>query len=79
MVNAVRAKFVCESVSRQRHRYGEQTTVRLRPVVDGSAENKGFWNATPGGTCELDIVNEAAAVFFEPRKEYYLDFTPAEG
>jgi hypothetical protein len=44
---------------------------------DPDHENSKFWNASPGGSFELNIVNAAAVEMFEPGKEYYLDFTPA--
>lgn len=45
---------------------------------DPSSPNYHFWQATPAGRLEMQIVNQAAADQFEQGKFYYLDFTPAE-
>lgn len=77
----VRAKFVCNSITRQKHwdqAKGEIQTIKLTPVTSGSGENKSFYEATPSGSIELGTVNEAAAKSFELGKAYYIDFTPAE-
>lgn len=71
----VRAKFVCESVAKTR--YGHHT-VRLTPVTGDSEENKKFWKWTPTGSIEFGTINDEAVKQFEPGKEYYVDFTPAE-
>jgi len=52
-------------------------TVKLSPVTDGSAENKAFYEATPGGIIELGTVNEEALKQFNIGDEFYIDFTPA--
>jgi hypothetical protein len=67
---AVRAKFKCHS--------NANGIVSLWPVMDGSEENKAFWDATPGGQITLTITNPAAKEQFEVGQEYYVDFTPAE-
>lgn len=67
---SVRAKFWCQS--------NVNGVVILYPVVDGSEENKAFWQATPGGQITLTITNPAAKEQFEASKEYYVDFTPAQ-
>lgn len=80
-MSAVRAKFVCNSITRQRHwdpSKGETQTIKLTPVVGGSEENKAFYEATPSGSIELMTVNEETAKSFELGKYYYVDFTPAE-
>ncbi len=46
-------------------------------ITEGSEENKTFYAYTPGGSLELNCLNEPAAKFFEVGKEYYLDFTEA--
>lgn len=48
--------------------------VRAKFPVDSGP----FWEATPGGRLEINIANEAAAAFFTPGKEYFLDFEAAE-
>jgi hypothetical protein len=72
---SVRAKFVCDEVTKTR--YGS-ARVSLYPVSNGSEENEQFWKYTPSGKIELSIENPSAAERFEPGKEYYVDFTPAE-
>ena len=58
--------------------YGDVAQITLRPVIDGSEENKAFYAATPVGSIVLGVVNEAVAAQFEIGGEYYVDFTPAE-
>jgi hypothetical protein len=65
----VRAKFVCN--------WKDKGNVYLSPVYSGSEENKQFFQATPGGMINLNVVNEAAAEQFVQGQEYYIDFTPA--
>lgn len=52
--------------------------ITMYAVVDGSEENKKFFAATPSGSINLGTINPEAAAQFEPGKEYYVDFTPAE-
>jgi hypothetical protein len=77
---SVRAKFVVNSITRQKHwsseRGGEIQTIRLSPVTSGSDENKGFYAATPSGLIELGTVNADAVKEFELGAEIYVDFTP---
>lgn len=78
---SVRAKFVCKSITRQKHwdsSKGEIHSIKLEPVTSGSEENKAFYAATPGGSVQLDTLNESAGKQFELGKSYYLDFTEAE-
>lgn len=70
----VRAKFYCHSVT---HEVGS-SHVHLNPVTGPSEENKSFYQWTPGGSIALNIVKKGVAEKFEPGKEYYVDFTPAE-
>lgn len=67
---SVRAKFTCER--------NDNGVVTMRPVYQGSEENKTFWSYTPGGQITLSITNPEAIKQFEVGKEYYVDFTPAE-
>lgn len=53
------------------------TEVELSAVYNGSEENKKYFKWTPNGKIVLGILNEEAASMFEPGKEYYVDFTPA--
>jgi hypothetical protein len=71
----VRAKFIVESVTNNRHGSG---SVKLSPVVSGSKENETFWQYTPSGLIELQTTNLDALNQFEVGKEYYVDFTKAE-
>lgn len=78
---SVRAKFVVQSVTRTQHwdkAKGEVQTIKLTPVTSGSDENKAFYDATPGGSIDLQTLNPQAASYFELGKEYYLDFTKTE-
>lgn len=65
-----------------RYAHVEVRTVVMSPVYGGgdpNHENVKFWDATPSGKLELGCANLAAAEMFELGKEYYLDFTPAQG
>ena len=78
---SVRAKFAVQSITRTQHwdkAKGEVQTIKLTPVTSGSDENKAFYDATPGGSIDLQTLNPQAASYFELGKEYYLDFTKAE-
>ena len=75
MGEMVRAKFECKSVEGA----GGYFDIRLEPVYGESGENAKFWNATPSGEISLTTTNEAAAKQFEKGREYYVDFTPADG
>lgn len=73
----VRAKFRTTEVTRTEHggRVKDMPVYRTRDVED---ENYRFWEATPSGDLELQIVNEVALAFFEPGREFYLDFIRIE-
>lgn len=74
-MSKVRAKFVCESVTN----YEGSKTAKLRAVYGTAEENADFTKYTPNGTIEVNITNDApASRAFEPGKNYYVDFTPAE-
>jgi hypothetical protein len=55
----------------------EDGQIELSPVTSGSKENEQFYKYTPGGAVSLSTVNEAAAAYFEPGKEYYVRFEAA--
>jgi hypothetical protein len=77
IMSNVRAKFVCNGVD-DKPEY-EQKSASFSPVTTGSEENKSFAKYTPAGSIQLSISNETpAANFFEPGKEYYVDFTAVE-
>lgn len=71
----IRAKFVCQEELRTPYK---ARTYKFAPVYSNKPEheNKAFWDATPQGSLQLTITNEAAWVF-ELGQEYYLDITPA--
>lgn len=72
----VRAKFRCWSVIPSSD---GAFNIELHAVTeDSSEENKTFWKYTPAGSVTLSTVNKAAADYYEPGVEYYLDFTKAE-
>lgn len=70
----VRAKFYVETVQPNEDGSG---TIRLRPVYDGSEENKAFYKYTPGGEITLSTINPQAVEAFEVGAQFYVDFTPA--
>ena len=74
---SVRAKMKCEVVEPTGASDGGGT-VRLSPVINGSAENEQFYKYTPGGNLILSTINQAAFDQFEVGKEYYVDVSPAE-
>lgn len=74
----VRAKFRCDSVTKERHWRkdgGFLYAFKFNAVTGGSEENESFFEATPSGTIELRAVKSD---HFEVGNEYYLDFTLAE-
>src|SRR5690242_7481140 len=88
----VRAKFRCNSITETEHMTSTRKpdgsgyvstpstkkTIKMSPVYssDPNSENKKFWDASPGGTFELNIVNPAAVEQFVIGKEYYFDISP---
>lgn len=87
-----RAKFRLNSYTTELHNSGhyedgkyvsdppkEKRTLNFTPVMsdDKNPENRAFWEASPSGSIQLGIVNQAAWTNFEIGKEYYVDFTPA--
>lgn len=52
--------------------------VKLTAVSGGSEEDKEFFKYTPGGSIEMQVLNDTALAAFEPGKFYYVDFTSAE-
>lgn len=75
----VRAKFQVSS-KEERLSYGgaKETVIKMRPVTQGSEENREFYQYTPSGNIDLGTVNQQAADYFEFGKEYYIDFTEAK-
>ena len=87
----VRCKFRCDQITHLLiHGWDQDAnqstvkpgrTIKMSPVYgnnDPKHENTKFWEATPGGSLELNVINASAAEIFEVGKEYYLDLTPAE-
>lgn len=70
----VRAKFVCSSKTD----FGDKVSVEFHAVHSGSEENMTFWQYTPSGRLEMQMLNRDAADRFQPGKEYYIDFIPAD-
>lgn len=72
MTARVRAKFMCSGK--------EGTTIFLHTVYsdDIQSEDGRFTQATPWGELRINVDNPNAAIVFEPGKQYYLDFSPAE-
>ncbi len=72
----VRAKFRCESLTD----FGMSQEVKLSAVCndgDTQSENTSFNQYTPSGELRMTIDNPAAAVQFQPGKNYYVDFSAA--
>lgn len=74
-ITSILAKFKAGSVTD----YGNNNhDVTLSPVTSGSEENKSFSVWTPTGKIEMHITNPECIGFFEPGKEYYVEFKKAE-
>jgi hypothetical protein len=80
----VRAKFVCNSVTRtlgsvynkQTQKYDQALiySAKMTPVTGGSPENEKFYASTPSGFVELGTYRDD---LFEVGKAYFLDFSEA--
>ncbi len=55
----------------------KEGAIEAQAVIEGSAENKSFFEFTPALSLKMAVVSEGTAAFFEVGKEYYLDFTKA--
>lgn len=74
---SIRAKFLC--ISKEHDTNNDKVgTIAMQPVVSGSPENEQFFENTPSGSLQLGILNPEAFSQFEPGKEYYAEFSPAE-
>lgn len=86
----VRAKFTVNSITRSmgsrknhatdKYEPAEMWTIKASPVYghgDPNHENTKFWDASPGGSFELNCVNAEAVKQFDIGKEYYFDISPA--
>ena len=75
---SVRAKFrVTEKVEFEAGGGKSGFHVKLAPVYGDSPENKAFFDATPGGTIEMQVVHPGGAGQFPINAEFYVDFTQA--
>jgi hypothetical protein len=74
---SVRCKFKVDRT--EKTTYGDG--VVLTPVYnpDPASENGKFWKATPSGEIRFSSCNADAMAQFEVGKEYYVDFTLADG
>lgn len=70
-----RAKFF---VTQRTELCDNMFSIRLEPVTCGSEENKKFFKHTPYGSFELNTINTDSAKEFNPGREFYVDFTPAD-
>lgn len=78
MEQTVRAKMICNSVTKTVHwedRSKHLYTAKFNVVHSGSKENDRYFDATPAGTIELGTFKED---HFKVGQEYYLDFIKAE-
>jgi hypothetical protein len=75
---SVRAKFTCYEKIPATAPDCDGGQVKLRAVIDGSAENEAFFHYTPYGELSMGTINQAAFDQFEVGKQYYLDISSAE-
>lgn len=75
MSKTILAKFKVGSVTN----FGNNNEgVNMSPVIGDSNENKSFSLYTPSGKIEMHITNPEAIGFFQPSKEYYVEFKEAD-
>lgn len=53
-------------------------TVELNPVTGKTGEDGKFWQATPSGRIELNMISEEAAEYFQVGDRLYVQFTRVE-
>lgn len=69
----IRAKMRVDTKSQNQYGFG----VKLQAVYgDNNPENKAFFQATPSGTVEMNVVKPEVADAFVLGAEYYVDFIP---
>jgi hypothetical protein len=79
MTKTIRAKFVCQSVTKDEDASDPTERVCLGAVTaDGAGDNAEWSKWTPSGSLQLWITNPGAHGAFEPGKQYYLDITQVE-
>lgn len=73
-----RCKFHCHSVRKFISGFGDNKKplyeAEFSAVIDGSEENKKFFEWTPSGSLKIGVYKEDV---FQPGKEYYLDVSEA--
>lgn len=78
-MNPTRCKMKLTSISES---YSNGRCVKFVPVTGGSEENKKFYAATPSGSIEFTISEQAAkSLELDVAKlgaEFYVDITPAQ-
>lgn len=70
----VRCKFKCVSKREYSSMSKKLFDYQFTAVMNGSDENKAFWEWTPAGTLSVSSVTDGQ---FEIEQEYYLDLIPA--
>lgn len=74
----VRCKYTCNKVVKSTA-WSDKTKflyeAEFSPVMDGSEENKKFYDATPSGHLKVGTYKQDV---FEPGKSYYIDITEAD-
>jgi len=75
---SVRAKFKCYSKEMKEQGAAPAAALTFYASYGEGEDNKDWSKWTPSGTLQMTISNPAAFDWFEPGKEYYLDFTEAE-
>ena len=72
MLEAIRTKFKCHSVTEYEH---GMRLAKLSVVMTDQGENMDFAKATPIGSMEIGIdTGNKNNPFFIPGREYYLEF-----
>lgn len=78
-----RAKFKCNSIKKYlstvwnggKPEQGVLYAFEFQAVTGNSEENESFFASTPTGNISISAIRDD---LFEPGREYYVDFTPAE-
>lgn len=73
-MTTVRCKFKCQSKREYTSMGKKLFDYQFNAVMDGSDENKKFWEWTPSGSITVTSVK---ADDFKIDGEYYVDFSPA--
>lgn len=73
MSTKIKAKFNVQTITH--HGNGGGKEIVLKPVINGSEENKEFFAATPNGEIKMHLKTEN---FPFEMGEYYVEFTKAD-